>query len=86
MVEAGLSGYNLVAWIGLSAPAGTPPDVVNKLSGALNKNLAQPRVTSFLLQLGMEYVPNSPKEFGIFVNEQLRVWTDKVRDAGIQPE
>lgn len=86
MSEAGVKGFNLAAWIGLSGPAGMPPAVVNLLSGALGKILVQPKVTQQLVQLGMEHAPNTPAEFTAFVGEQLGIWGKRVRDAQLKAE
>jgi tripartite-type tricarboxylate transporter receptor subunit TctC len=84
--EQGLVGYDLAGWIGLSGPAGMPPDVVKALSKALAKVLGDPGFRSKLSAMGMEYEPNSPVEFGQLVADQVGIWARKVRDAGIQPE
>ena len=86
MKEVGLSDYRLEAWLGVSGPAGISPEIVNRLSIALNKILARSDVNASLLKLGMEYSSNSPKDFESFVKDQLAVWTRNVREAGIQPE
>lgn len=86
MREAGVSGYDLSAWIGLSGPAHMSQEVVDKLSSALARILVKPQVTTQLLQLGMEHEPNTPEQFAAFVKEQLDAWGNRVREAGIQPE
>ncbi|WP_132978752.1 tripartite tricarboxylate transporter substrate binding protein [Pigmentiphaga sp. D-2] len=86
MLEGGVQGYNLAAWIGVSGPAGLPPEITSKLSGALRRILVKPDVTSRLQTLGMQYSPNTPAEFATYLDEQLANWGQRVRDAGIQPE
>ncbi len=86
MSEVGVKGYNLAAWIGLSGPAHMPADVVSKLSTTLSTVLARPAMTEQLLKLGMEHSPNTPAQFGTFVSEQVEVWGQRVRAAGIEPE
>jgi tripartite-type tricarboxylate transporter receptor subunit TctC len=84
--EQGLGGYDLAGWIGLSAPANTPPELVRTLSRAAAKVLGDAGFRARLSAMGMEYEPNSPEEFGQLVSSQLDVWSRKVRDAGISPE
>jgi len=85
LTEQGLPGYDLDGWIGLSAPAGTPPDIVRTLADATAKVIENPAMRSKLSSMGMEYQPGTPATFARMVQEQLRVWAQKVRDAGIQP-
>jgi tripartite-type tricarboxylate transporter receptor subunit TctC len=86
MGEAGIKGYSLAAWVGLSGPAKMPPEVVTRLSTAAAKILSRPDVADYLLQFGLEYTPNTPREFDQFVRVQLGAWTKYVRAAGIDPE
>lgn len=84
--EQGLQGYDLEGWIGLSAPAGTPPEVVKVLADATAKVLEDPPLRAQLSGMGMDYQPGSPTKFGKLVQDQVRIWAQKVTDAGIQPE
>jgi len=84
--ESGSPRFSLTAWMGVSGPAGIPPEVAARLSSAINKILAQPQLQAQLEKLGMEVSPNTPSEFQSFVVSQLAVWTENVRAAGIQPE
>lgn len=86
MSEAGVNGFGLAAWIGLSGPAGLPLDVVNRLSASIRKILDQPKLASQLTQMGIDYAPNTPSQFTSFVSDQLALWGKRVRDAQIKPE
>ena len=61
MDEAGLKGFNLDAWAGLVAPAGTPPDVVAKLNGALRKIIDSPEVQQKFKNVGFEGFSSTPR-------------------------
>ncbi|MGJ7498476.1 Bug family tripartite tricarboxylate transporter substrate binding protein [Variovorax sp. RT4R15] len=79
-------GFNFSNWGGLLAPAGTPPDVVNKLNTALTKVLASPEVRQRMAAMGLEVRPSSPKELSELVATQQRAWGAAVQGAGIKPE
>jgi tripartite-type tricarboxylate transporter receptor subunit TctC len=85
LAEQGVPNYGLEGWIGLSAPAGTPPDVVNAVADATAKVIEKPAMRAKLSAMGMEYEPGTPATFGRMVQEQLRIWAQKVKDAGLQP-
>ncbi|HVF63072.1 MAG TPA: tripartite tricarboxylate transporter substrate binding protein [Casimicrobiaceae bacterium] len=82
----GIKGYDLAAWTGLFGPAGLPQDIVAKLSAGLLEILNRPDMKDRLLKMGAEATPSNTKDFTALVKQQLEVWGQKVRDAGIQPE
>jgi len=86
MDEAGVKGFNLDAWAGLVAPAGTPPEVVAKLNGALRKVIDSPDVQAKFKNIGFEGFSSTPEELGNFIKEQLVGWGKMAKDAGIKPE
>ena len=71
MDEAGIKGFNLDAWAGLVAPAGTPPEVVTKLNGALRKVIDSPEVQAKFKNVGFEGFSSTPKELGDYMNAEL---------------
>lgn len=64
VAEAGLPGAESVAWYGVVAPAGTPPEVVKRLSAEIEKAVAHPDVQEKFLSLGIVAGSESPAEFG----------------------
>ena len=85
MDEAGVKGFNLDAWAGLVAPAGTPAPVVNKLNTALRDIIDNPEVQARFKNVGFEGFSSTPEEFGTFMKAQLGVWEKMVKDADIKP-
>jgi tripartite-type tricarboxylate transporter receptor subunit TctC len=81
-----LPGYEVVLWNGIFAPAGTPPAIVDKLSGAIRKIIQQPETKKFLADLGSEPVSSTPQEFKKFVSEELPKWRALVETAGARVE
>jgi tripartite-type tricarboxylate transporter receptor subunit TctC len=86
MNEAGLKGFNIDAWAGLVAPAGTPPDVVAKLNGTLRKIIDSPDVQVKFKNVGFEGFSSTPEELGDYIKAQLAEWKKMVADANIQPD
>jgi tripartite-type tricarboxylate transporter receptor subunit TctC len=76
MTEAGLPGYDAVVWMGLLAPAGTPREVVNKLARAANEALRSNDVLAPLRAQGFEPIGGSPDEFGRYIDDELRKWSN----------
>jgi len=76
MTEAGLPGYDAVVWMGLLAPAGTPREVVNKLARAANGALRSSDVLAPLRAQGFEPIGGSPDEFGRYIDDELRKWSN----------
>ena len=61
--EAGIKGFNLDAWAGLVAPAGTPPDIVAKLNAALRKIIDSPEVQAKFKNVGFEGFSSTPRSW-----------------------
>ena len=86
MDEAGVTGFNLDAWAGLVAPAGTPAPIVTKVNGALRNVIDRPDVQAKFKTIGFEGFSSTPEELGTFIKVQLGVWGKMVKDAGINPD
>jgi tripartite-type tricarboxylate transporter receptor subunit TctC len=86
IAEAGLAGYEIVAWFGLVAPAGTPADIIARLNADTLKTLKDPTVLDRLEKLGFEAVGNSPAEFAAYVRAQADTLGKVIRNAGIKPQ
>ena len=84
--EAGIKGFNLDAWAGLVAPAGTPPDVIATLNGALRKIIDSPETQAKFKNVGFEGFSSTPEEFANFIKVQLGEWGKMVKEAGLSPE
>jgi tripartite-type tricarboxylate transporter receptor subunit TctC len=84
IVEAGLPGFDVSAWFGLSAPARSPEAVVKKLNGEANKVLSTPAVRSNLNSQGMEVHGGTPQDYASFINAELARWAKVVKTSGIK--
>lgn len=81
-----VKGFDVTSWNGLFAPAGTPPEIVQRLARETLAVLARPDVKSRLAAIGFEVDPLGPQDFAAYVRNQLDYWGRLVRDAGIRPE
>jgi tripartite-type tricarboxylate transporter receptor subunit TctC len=85
MVEAGVEGYSAGIWMGLLAPAGTPPEIVDKLSRAANDALKSKEVLSLMQKQGVDPLGGTPAEFARFIDAELKKWAGVVEASGVKP-
>ncbi len=84
--EAGVAGYDASVWLALLAPAGTPPEIVHKLSAEVAKLMASPETKKALFDAGVEPSPSTPQEMGAYLAVELERWGKVVKDAGVKLE
>jgi tripartite-type tricarboxylate transporter receptor subunit TctC len=84
--ESGAGDYDVVSWNALFAPAGTPPDIVNKLNGALRDILADAEVKKRLIELGIEAKASTPQEISARLKSDIDKWQKVIEKAGIQKQ
>jgi tripartite-type tricarboxylate transporter receptor subunit TctC len=83
LAEGGLQGYELVAWQGIVAPAGTPRPIVEQIA----KLLSDPEIKSKLTTLALEALPGStPDSFAAFIKTEVDRWADIVKKSGAELE
>ena len=75
LAEAGMAGYDAGIWIGLLAPATTPPAIVEKLSAAANEALGAKDVRTALERQGTDPLGGTPKEFADFIRADIEKWS-----------
>jgi tripartite-type tricarboxylate transporter receptor subunit TctC len=84
--EAGLPGFDYNLWVGLFAPAGTPPEIVAKINGDVARALQTPEIKERFANLGMEAMPMSPSEFRKFVQSEIDDSAKVIKAAGIKAQ
>lgn len=84
--ESGYPDYEVTAWFGLFAPAGTPPEIVDRLNAEAGKAIASAELKEKLGALGMETMQGSPQTFAKLVTSDLDKWQGVVKSAKIQAE
>ena len=77
-----LKGYEASSWFGLLAPAGTPPDIVNRIQQEVAKALASPAMKERLLAQGAIPGGNTPAEFTRHIDNEHRKWAGVVKASG----
>jgi len=84
--EAGLPGFEAVTWHGVLAPAGTAPEIVERLNRELVAVLHAPDVVARLSAQGAEPVGSTPQEFARYIREESAKWARVVRASGARAE
>jgi tripartite-type tricarboxylate transporter receptor subunit TctC len=81
-----VKGYEAVAWIGIGAPKGTPPDIIATLNKTINAAVSDDTIKKRIHDLGATTMPPmTPAEFGKMMADDQAKWTKVIKDAGIKP-
>ena len=87
IAEGGLKGYELVAWQGVVAPAGTPRAVVDRLAGQINRLVADPATQERLTAISLTPLPPStPDGLAAYVKAEVDRWAPIVKASGAEAE
>jgi tripartite-type tricarboxylate transporter receptor subunit TctC len=86
VAESGLPDFVAGTWAGVIAPAGTPKEIVNRVSGEIQKILRDPAIREQLAKLGYEAVGNTPEEYDAFMRKEVALWAKVIKDADIKPQ
>ena len=84
--EAGITGFNGNSWLGLVAPAGTPKDIVARLSTAAANALRTPEIRERFISQGVEPVGSTPEQYAAFIEAEIPRWAEAARAARITPQ
>ena len=83
---ANIPGYDIGAWIGYAAPAGTPREVTTKLATEIHKAMQAPELREKYLTLGMDTASNTPEEMTAFLKREQERYGSIIRNANIKVE
>ena len=78
--------YEVSTWYGMSAPMGTPAEVIDKLNKEINAGLADPKLIARLADLGGTVLPGSPADFGKLIADETAKWGKVIRAANIKAQ
>ena len=84
IAESGYPGFNLVPWFAIWAPAGTPPEIVQKLNQEINAVLKLPDVQERFSGIGAEIMGGSVEDFAAFHRAEYARWGKFIRETGIK--
>lgn len=82
--ELGYPGYRVVFWVGIMAPAGTPPAIVNKLNDAITEGMKSPEAAVSLEKLGVELVNLGPDGFAKRLESDKQMWGNLIDQTGLR--
>ena len=83
---AGLAGFDIGAWVGYTAPAGTPREALNRLSAEIQKAVQAPDLKERYLALGLDTISSTPDEMASFLRQQQDRYGAIIRNANIKLE
>jgi tripartite-type tricarboxylate transporter receptor subunit TctC len=86
IAESGLPGFEVGAWYGLLAPAGTPRAVIERVSAESARILKLPDVRERFRADAFDIAADTPEQFAAVIRAELARWAPIVKAAGIKPE
>ena len=86
VAESGVPGFEAVSWFGLYAPAGTPPEIVNKLNADVLNILAMPDVKEKFAEMGAFSTPMTPEAFSTYLGVEIAKYAKVIKDSGAKVE
>jgi tripartite-type tricarboxylate transporter receptor subunit TctC len=81
--ESGFPGFRGISWNGLMAPAGTPRDIVDRLAAEFARAAKDPKFVAGLDAYGVDPLGLTPEEFAKFIKEDMALWAEAVKIAGV---
>jgi len=84
--EAGVPGYEATIWLGVIAPKGTPPAIVNRLNAEITKIVSRPELRGEWAKQGAVAMTMSPSEFGKYIADDIVKWERIVKISGARPD
>lgn len=86
LVANSYPGFDLVTWVGIFLPAGTPEAIRAKLQGEFQKTLHIPAARDLLVALGNDVVAGSGNDLAALIDRELKLYAEVIKSAGIKPQ
>ena len=84
--EAGVTGYEATIWLGIVAPKGTPPAIVNRLNAEITRIVSNPEVKREWAEQGAVAMTMTPEQFGKYIADDIVKWEKIVKISGAKPD
>lgn len=86
IAEAALPGYDVTTWFGMLAPAGTPNDIINRISTVVLGIVNEPESGKYLTAQGMERFAGGPERLAAYFHSEIPKFARVIKAAGIKAE
>jgi tripartite-type tricarboxylate transporter receptor subunit TctC len=86
LAEVGFPGYEASGWLGFVVPAGTPAEVIARMSESIQRIAADTAFTDRITASGMRPLISTPEGFRAILAPELARWRDVAQHAGVKPE
>jgi tripartite-type tricarboxylate transporter receptor subunit TctC len=86
LAEVGFPGYEASGWLGFVVPAGTPPEIIARMSESIQRIAADTAFTERITAAGMRPIISTPEAFRAILAPELARWRDVAQRAGVKPE
>lgn len=83
VAESGMADYELTPWFATFAPAGTPPEIIEKLNRSMIKAMDTERVRQIFASIGAEYIGSTPEELATYLAAETEKWNKIIQETGI---
>jgi tripartite-type tricarboxylate transporter receptor subunit TctC len=86
IAESGYPGYEAVGWVGIAAPAKTPPAILDKLNAEVVKIINQPDVRERLQTLAFTPIGDTRAQFAAYIKSEIAKWGKVVKESGARAD
>ncbi|MFW7347789.1 MAG: tripartite tricarboxylate transporter substrate binding protein [Pigmentiphaga sp.] len=86
VAESGFPGFEATYWMGLWAPAGTSPAMIERINSAVQDFLKSDEMKQRIAEIGGELLPGSPQDFGSYVDRDSKKWIGIIKDLGLKAD
>ena len=81
-----MTGVEINNWYGLSAPAGTPTPIIERMNRALREAIQDPALRTRFQEVGLVPMSNTPEEFSSLIKSDSEKWKKIIQDSGVTTE
>jgi tripartite-type tricarboxylate transporter receptor subunit TctC len=86
VAESGYPNFNVLTWNGLMAPAGTPPEIIDKMAKELAAAVKDPKFAAQLVNYGVDPLGDTPAEYAATLARDMPLWAEAVEIAGVKQQ